>query len=396
MTLSLSPCAQGQHALEAADLAGDVLGGFLRAKDSPQHLEGDPGLAPLLVEKHPRPTSTRGCRSSAGRGGLHVPHSTLPSPAPTVWGCGDGRLGWQPLGEGVHAGEVKHVHRLAGLLHCPALRLVSVFDLLRGRAHGLAPTTAPQGSRQLAGTRAGARETAHLHCQVMAGATVLVLVQHLGDITAVKLVASQAGRLPLGREHSTSPPSPPGTPSGSWPAPQAWGRPCHSPWHGRRAAPGTATSPLPGTIVTSSPPRHTRQRGRGTGQVGGSGGGRGAMSPWDVGQGRGTRSLAAPIHPVLQGPAVLPPRCPLPTGRLHQVDAQLDKCPRGVFLGGEGDSPSAAGGDRAADVGPRACTVLQLVRRGGAEGPQPLAAPSISPAPGNNLSGTLQGGSQHG
>lgn len=118
--------------------------------------------------------------------------------------------------------------------------------------------------------------------------------------------------------------------------------------------------------------------------------------PMGCGSREGDTLSAAPIHPVLQGPAVLPPRCPLPTGRLHQVDAQLDKCPRGVFLGGEGDSPSAAGGDRAADMGPRACTVLQLVRRGGAEGPQPLAVMRVSPAPGNNLSGTLQGGSQHG
>lgn len=66
--------------------------------------------------------------------------------------------------------------------------------------------------------RGGVR--AHLHGEVVAGAAVVVLVQHFGGVTGVKLVAGQAGWLALGTErglspHRDTPPlSPPGL--GTW------------------------------------------------------------------------------------------------------------------------------------------------------------------------------------
>lgn len=319
--------------------------------------------------------------------------------------CGDvgTSLGWQPLGEGVHAGQVERVRRLAGLLHRPALRLVSVFELLRGRAHGLAPPAAP---------RALAAE----------------------------------GPAPRGWDSSPSPPAGGwGHSSGTCPAP--WGRCCcqtcskpsRSASSGDRAQPVTAwpprvsqgpnqrptlpglgtslplamahqegstwhVSPLPGAPSPPAVPAHAAAQQRdGTGRR--TRGGRAAVPPQDVSPGRGTSSLT---HAVLQGPAVLPLLCPLPAGRLHQADPQLDKRPRRVFLGGQNVGHGGTGGDGAADVGlghrvlPRACSGCTLWGTpghsgmgSGAEGPQPLMALTINPAPGNSLLETLQGGSRH-
>ncbi|KAI6075484.1 hypothetical protein LUU34_01424100 [Aix galericulata] len=136
--------------------------------------------------------------------------------------------------------------------------------------------------------------TAHLDGQVVAGPAVVVLVQHLGDIAVVKLVARQAGRPPLGTQRGQR----------RCPLPPARPRP--------RAVPEEG---LTGPFVGARPPP----------------------------------------HPVLQRLAVLRPLRPLPAVGLHEVDAELDERPRRVLLVREGNGPVRGGegarGARAAGWG---------------------------------------------
>lgn len=154
-----------------------------------------------------------------------------------------GHLCWQPLGESKHARQIEGIARLAGLLHSPALSFVTLPDLLQGRAQALASLWAPR-ARLRAEPPLG---RAHLHGQVVAGATVVVLVQHLGDIAVVKLVAGQADWLSLrrqhGHRHQCQQPDPTTSPGDIPHSPAAWlshhpqhQQPCWTGWaHGNRA-----------------------------------------------------------------------------------------------------------------------------------------------------------------
>lgn len=172
--------------------------------------------------------------------------------------CGDvgTSLGWQPLGEGVHAGEVERVRRLAGLLHRPALRLVSVFELLRGRAHGLAPPAAPRapaaegpaprGWDSSPSPPAGGWGRSSGTCPAPWGRCCCQ------TCSKPSRSASSGDRA---QPVTAWPPGSPRVPTSALPC-QAWGHPCHSPrhtWHGRvTAARSTVTSSRPGTCGSTA------------------------------------------------------------------------------------------------------------------------------------------------
>lgn len=93
------------------------------------------------------------------------------------------------------------------------------------------------------------RGTAHLDGQVVAGPAVVVLVQHLGDIAVVELVARQAGRPPLGtqRGQRRCPPAPSPPPAPSRPRRGADGAVCGG------TAPASPGSPAPCSSASSAP-----------------------------------------------------------------------------------------------------------------------------------------------
>lgn len=148
---------------------------------------------------------------------------------------------------------------------------------------------------------------AHLHSQVVAGATVVVLIQHLGDIAVVKLVAGQAGWLSLwrqyGHHHRCQHPDPTTSPGDIPRTPGAW--PCSSP-------------PAPAALLERT----------GTWQPGQEGGRRAetTLSPC-LEMGVLAWGVQPPPHPVLHDPAVLSPLCLLPACCLCKVKAQLDERP---------------------------------------------------------------------
>lgn len=176
---------------------------------------------------------------------------------------------------------------------------------------------------------------AHLGCEVVAGATVVVLVQHLGDITAVKLVACQADRLALGTERGWHPQRychSPGTPPAN-PSPATGDRAgLVTPW-GHCHCPGTVPLlPLPCCLPRGSSWHIPRARGQHRLQPAQGPGGPAVPCPRRA-------APAALAHPALHGAAAVPALCPLAAGRLHQADPQLDERARGVLLGGHGDTP---------------------------------------------------------